>query len=84
MSDILGLASGFSLLRFDYREFMSVSDDLRNVLEQCLTENATPNNLEIYLPTVRQIITGLLQGLRVKQSRYRQIISERHRNPDAV
>ena len=63
------------------RELMSVPDDLRNVLEQCLAEDATPENLEIYLPTVRQIITNLLQGLRGKQSIYRRIVSDhRHKS----
>ena len=56
-------------------------DDLRNVLEQCLAEDATPENLEIYLPTVRQIITNLLQGLRGKQTIYRRIVSDhRHKS----
>src|ERR1700761_6931944 len=60
---------------------MSVPDDLRNVLEQCLAEDATPENLELYLPTVRQIITALLQGLRSKQSIYRRIVSDhKHRS----
>lgn len=63
------------------RELMSVPDDLRNVLEQCLAEDATAENLEVYLPTVRQIITNLLQGLREKQSIYRRIVSDhRHRS----
>lgn len=56
-------------------------DDLRNVLEQCLAEDATPEHLELYLPTVRQIITNLLQGLRGKQSIYRRIVSDvRHKS----
>ena len=56
-------------------------DDLRNVLEQCLAEDATPEHLELYLPTVRQIITNLLQGLRGKQSVYRKIMSDnRHKS----
>jgi len=60
---------------------MTVPNDLRNVLEQCLAEDATPENLEIYLPTVREIITNLLQGLRGKQSIYRRIMSDqRHRS----
>lgn len=60
---------------------MGVPDDLRNVLEQCLAEDATAENLEIYLPTVRQIITSLLQGLRGKQTIYRRIVSDhRHRS----
>ena len=53
---------------------MSVPEDLRNVLEQCLAEDATPDNLELYLPTVRQIITNLLQGLRGKQAMYGRIV----------
>ena len=55
---------------------MSVPDDLRDVLETCLAEEATPENLNVYLPKVRQIITNLLQGLRGKQSMYRRIVSE--------
>ena len=58
---------------------MAVPDDLRTVLEQCLAEDATAENLEIYLPTVREIITNLLQGLRTKQSIYRRIVSDQRR-----
>ena len=66
-----------------HRELLSVPDDLRNVLEQCLAEDATPDNLDLYLPNVRQIITNLLQGLRGKQSIYRRIVSDhRHRSGD--
>jgi hypothetical protein len=61
---------------------MTVPDDLRNVLEQCLAEDATAENLELYLPTVRQIITNLLQGLRGKQSIYRRIVNEHRRGSD--
>jgi hypothetical protein len=57
---------------------MSVPEDLRDVLEICLAEDATPDNLAIYLPKVRGIITRLLKGLRSKQSMYRRIVSEQH------
>lgn len=60
---------------------MTVPDDLRNILEQCLAEEATPANLDIYLPRVRQIITNLLQGLRGKQSIYRLTVSDSGRRP---
>lgn len=63
-------------------ELLSVPDDLRTVLEQCLAEDPTPENLEIYLPTVRQIITQLLQGLRGKQSIYRRIVSDHRRRSE--
>ena len=57
-------------------ELHSVPDDLRNVLEQCLAEDATEENLGVYLPEVRQIITNLLQGLRQKQVQYRKLHRE--------
>jgi hypothetical protein len=57
-----------------------VPDDLRNVLEQCLAEEASPEILEQYLPSVRQIITNLLQGLRGKQSIYRRMVSDSRRS----
>ena len=68
-----------------FRDLMSIPEDLRDVLETCLAEDANPENLAIYLPKVRAIITRLLQGLRIKQSMYRRIVSEqphasRHRS----
>lgn len=76
MFSFIGTTDGHAL-----SELMSVPDDLRNVLEQCLAEDANPENLELYLPTVRQIITNLLQGLRGKQSIYRRIVSDhKHRS----
>lgn len=59
---------------------MSVPDDLRAILEQCLSEDATDENLNIFLPDVRKIITRLLQGLRSKQSVYRRIVSEQRQS----
>lgn len=60
---------------------MSVPDELRGILEQCLSEDASPQTLEVYLPDVRRVITKLLQGLRGKQSIYRQVVSEtKHRS----
>ena len=55
---------------------MMVSDisnfpyELRTVLEECLSEEATGSNLARHLPRVRQIIANLLQGLRNKQPLY--------------
>ena len=43
---------------------MNVPEDLRGVLEDCLSEDANSKNLDKYLPKVRAIITSLLQGLR--------------------
>lgn len=64
-------------------ELLSVPDDLRNILETCLAEDAKPENLQRYLPDVRRIITNLLQGLRGKQTAYRKIVSEQKHRSDA-
>lgn len=61
------------------RELRGVPDDLRTVLETALAEEASPESLERYLPQVRQIITDLLQGLRNKQSLFRQNAPDRDR-----
>ncbi|EDR14081.1 uncharacterized protein LACBIDRAFT_229313, partial [Laccaria bicolor S238N-H82] len=80
-NDFNAAVTAFAGFNIDMAELMSVPNDLRNVLEQCLAEDATSDNLEIYLPTVREIITNLLQGLRGKQSIYRRIMSDqRHRS----
>ncbi|KAG1864863.1 actin interacting protein 3-domain-containing protein [Suillus subluteus] len=81
--DFNAAVAAFSAYNIDMSDLMSVPEDLREVLETCLAEEATPDNLDVYLPTVRKIVTNLLQGLRGKQSMYRQIVSEhqsRHRS----
>ncbi|KAG2142907.1 actin interacting protein 3-domain-containing protein [Suillus bovinus] len=82
-NDFNAAVAAFAAFNIDMSDLMSVPEDLREVLETCLAEEATPDNLNVYLPTVRKIITNLLQGLRGKQSMYRRIVSEhqnRHRS----
>ncbi|TFK39995.1 actin interacting protein 3-domain-containing protein [Crucibulum laeve] len=83
-NDFNSAVAAFSVYNIEMAELLTVPDDLRNVLEQCLSEEATAENLDLYLPNVRQIITNLLQGLRSKQSIYRRIVSDhRHRSGDS-
>lgn len=82
-NDFNAAVAAFAAFNIDMSDLMSVPEDLREVLETCLAEEATPDNLNVYLPTVRKIITSLLQGLRGKQSMYRRIVSDhqsRHRS----
>ncbi|KAJ3496762.1 hypothetical protein NLJ89_g10440 [Agrocybe chaxingu] len=67
----------FRRLDIDASDVVSIPDDLRMVLEECLAEEATPENLAFYQPRVREVITKLLQGLRNKHSIYQRIASER-------
>ena len=72
------------VLRAVSRELATVPDELRSVLENCLSEEATPQTLDQYLPGVRKIITKLLQGLRSKQSIYRQVVSDNRQRSSTV
>lgn len=54
-------------------DLASVPHHLRVFLELCLSEDASPQVLEIYLPRVREIIINLLQGLKDKQDEYKRL-----------
>lgn len=43
-------------------------------MERCLSEDPSPQTLEVHLPRIREIIIGLLQGLKAKQSEYKQYL----------
>ncbi len=51
-------------------EIYQIPQDLRTVLEACLSEDPSPHVLNMYLPRVRQIIATLLRGLQSKQAAY--------------
>lgn len=52
------------LLNNVFRDLNPVPEALRRALEDCLSEEASPEILQQYLPPVQQIMTQLLQGLR--------------------
>ncbi|KAH9829944.1 actin interacting protein 3-domain-containing protein [Rhodofomes roseus] len=80
-NDFNGAVAAFAMYRIEMTELMAVPEELRGVLETCLSEEASKETLDQYLPKVRSIITDLLQGLRQKQSMYRRIVSDgRHRS----
>ncbi|TDL23773.1 AIP3-domain-containing protein [Rickenella mellea] len=76
-NDFNAAVAAFGQFNIEMSELMTVPEDLRSVLESCLSEDATEDNLNQYLPKVRKIITNLLQGLRNKQSIYRRLDSDR-------
>jgi Actin interacting protein 3 len=76
-------ASSISILMSPHRELLAFPDDLRAVLEDCLSEDASTQTLDKYLPQVRAIITNLLQGLRGKQTLFRQIATNNRPRSDA-
>ncbi|CAD6892018.1 unnamed protein product [Tilletia laevis] len=64
-------------------DLASVPTDLRTCLEECLSEEASPQVLEVHLPRIREIIIGLLQGLKMKQAEYKQLLLVQRANSTA-
>lgn len=64
----------FGSYGIDMSDLNSVPDDLRDCLERCLSEEASPAVLEVHLPRIREIIINLLQGLKMKQAEYKQFL----------
>ncbi|KAJ9115504.1 hypothetical protein QFC22_005262 [Naganishia vaughanmartiniae] len=65
-------------------DLLSVPQDLRECLEALLALDPTPENLDIHLPRVRQIIVTLLSGLKAKQALYRKITGDGSTAPAAA
>ncbi|KAI0272393.1 hypothetical protein BC834DRAFT_840705 [Gloeopeniophorella convolvens] len=66
----------FQNFGIDMSDIYSIPQDLRAVLEACLSEDASARALNTYLPRVRQIIATLLRGLQSKQAAYWKAIGE--------
>lgn len=66
----------FGSYGIDMSDLASVPDDLRDCLEQCLSEDASPAVLDVHLPRIRQIVVNLLQGLKAKQAEYKAVLHQ--------
>ncbi|KAI9734843.1 MAG: Bud site selection protein 6 [Cirrosporium novae-zelandiae] len=61
----------FTAIGVDISDLGNVPEVLRTVLEDTLSQEATPQSLDHYLPRIRDIIINLLQGLKKKQTKLR-------------
>ncbi|KAI9451759.1 actin interacting protein 3-domain-containing protein [Lactarius psammicola] len=82
-NDFNTAVSAFVFYEIDMSELLGFPDELRAVLEECLSEEASSATLDRYLPQVRNIVTNLLKGLRGKQHLFRQIVSNNRPRSDA-
>ncbi|KAH7908347.1 hypothetical protein BJ138DRAFT_1115925 [Hygrophoropsis aurantiaca] len=64
-------ARAFEIYGINTSDINSVPARLRTELEICLGEDPSPQNLNLYMPGVRQLLYEILQGLRSKQSAWR-------------
>jgi hypothetical protein len=62
----------FTAINVDTSDLGNVPELLRNILEATLSQEASPDSLDKYLPKIRDIIINLLHGLKRKQTRLRQ------------
>ncbi|KAJ9149479.1 Actin interacting protein 3 [Pleurostoma richardsiae] len=62
----------FTAINVDTSDLGNVPENLRHILEATLSQEASVESLEKYLPRIRDIIINLLHGLKRKQQRLRQ------------
>ena len=61
----------FNSIGVDTSDLGPVPELLRTILEETLSQEASPASLDRFLPRIRDIIIGLLHGLKRKQSKLR-------------
>lgn len=66
----------FNSIGVDTADLGPVPELLRTILEETLSQEANPASLDLFLPQIRDIIIGLLHGLKRKQSRLRSKTSK--------
>ncbi|KAI9760309.1 MAG: hypothetical protein M4579_001713 [Chaenotheca gracillima] len=62
----------FNAIGVETADLGNVPDLLRSILEDTLSQEASPASLDRYLPRIRDIIINLLHGLKRKQAKLRQ------------
>ncbi|KXH36619.1 actin interacting protein 3 [Colletotrichum simmondsii] len=62
----------FTAINVDTSDLGNVPELLRSILESTLSQEASTESLEKYLPRIRDIIINLLHGLKRKQQKLRQ------------
>jgi len=62
----------FGAINVETQDLGNVPENLRHILEATLSQEASTESLEKYLPRIRDIIINLLHGLKRKQQKLRQ------------
>jgi hypothetical protein len=62
----------FTAINVDTSDLGNVPESLRHILEATLSQEASSESLDKYLPRIRDIIINLLHGLKRKQQKLRQ------------
>ncbi|KAF4569896.1 hypothetical protein EYR40_008876 [Pleurotus pulmonarius] len=70
-TDFNNVIRAFAYHRIDLTDIHSIPQDLRAVLEQCLSEDPSPEALATYMPGVRQVLFKLLKGLQTREAAWK-------------
>jgi Actin interacting protein 3 len=74
----------FTAIGVETADLGNVPDSLRSVLEETLSQDASPKSLDQYLPHIRDIIINLLHGLKRKQQKLREKQSREAGPPNGI
>lgn len=77
-NDFRAATRAFSGAGVDISDIGDVPQALRIILEAALSESPSQNNLDKFLPNIRNIIVTLLQNLKAKQLKAKSIAQEKH------
>ena len=67
----------FGLVHIYYSsDIHDVPQDLRSVLERCLSEEPCQEVLDAYLPELREVLYRLLKGLQSRQEHWRAVVQQ--------
>lgn len=72
----------FTAINVDTSDLGNVPELLRHILESTLSQEASVESLEKYLPRIRDIIINLLHGLKRKQQKLRQKQTQSRNEPN--
>ncbi|CAK9681681.1 Actin interacting protein 3 family protein [Candida parapsilosis] len=78
-NDFRAATKAFAHSGIDTSDLGNVPQALRTILEEALSEAPSQENLDRFLPNIRNIIVTLLQNLKAKQGRARIMSQERAR-----
>ncbi|CAK9435937.1 uncharacterized protein LODBEIA_P05500 [Lodderomyces beijingensis] len=76
-NDFRSASRAFTNSGIDISDLGNVPQQLRVILEAALAEAPSQENLDRFLPDIRQIIVTLLQNLKVKQAKAKAMANER-------
>ena len=54
-------------------DILEIPNELRTVLEQCLSEEPSPEILSMFMPELRKVIFKLLKGLQSRQEQWQAV-----------